>query len=210
MIFENRKHAGKLLGEALKKYEHDPNVIVIGLPRGGVVVAYEVARILGVPLDIVSPRKIGAPFNPELALGAITETGGGVFDEQLIAYLGVSKDQITKTIEQEKVTAQKRLKLYRKNKPPRNLMGKIVIIVDDGLATGSTMKAAIQSIKAENADRIIVAIPVSPIDTLKEIKNLVDEVVCLSSPSLFHAVGQFYREFDQTSDEEVIALLNQN
>lgn len=207
MMFKDRAQAGKLLAEALQKYAHHPKAVVIGLPRGGVVVAYEVARKLHLPLDIVSPRKIGAPQNPELAIGAITETGEGVFDQQLIHHLKVTPEYIQKTVDFEKQKAQKRLLMYRKGLPPRNLAGKVVLIVDDGLATGATMKAAIQSIKIEKASKIIVGVPVSPSDTLEEIREMVDEVVCLSVPPFFQAVGEFYQAFDQTEDEEVIRLL---
>lgn len=195
------------MAELLIKYRGNKDAIVIGLPRGGVVVAYEVANALGLPLDIVSPRKIGAPHNPELAIGAITETGEAVFDDRLVAYLHVDQDYMNKAIENEKVKAQHRLQIYRKNRPRRNFEGKIVIIVDDGLATGATMKAAIKSIGAEGAAQIIVAVPVSPVDTLEEVRGQVDEAYCLSTPTFFQAVGEFYKDFNQTEDEEVIDLL---
>lgn len=207
MIFENRTQAGKALAARLTDYRNHKEAIVIGLPRGGVVLAYEVAKTLNLPLDIMSPRKIGAPHNPELAIGAITETGEGFFNQEILSYLQVSQDYIDLTVEREKKKAEQRLRLYRKNKPPRNLENKIVIIVDDGLATGATMRAAIKTTKAEGASKIIAAIPVSPADTYEKIKEEVDEVVCLSIPPFFEAVGQFYRSFDQTEDEEVIDLL---
>lgn len=207
MIFENRHQAGKLLAEKLNAYRELPHTIVLGLPRGGVVLAYEIAVYLHLPLDLVSPRKIGAPHNPELAIGAITETGEGIFDQRLISLLAVSKEYIARTVEQEKNRAQQRLVLYRKGLPNRSLKDKTVILVDDGVATGATMKAAIRSAKSEGAKRVIVAIPVSSEKTLEEIRLMVDEVVCLSIPPLFEAVGQFYEEFDQTEDEEVIRLM---
>lgn len=208
MLFRDRIAAGRLLASALKEFENDKNAIVIALPRGGVPVGYEVAKALNLPLDIVSPRKIGAPFNPEYAIGAITETGEGIFDNFAIAQLGVSKDYIDEQVQVEIRRAQERLKLYRNDKPPRNVKGKTVILVDDGLATGSTMKAAIISMKSESASKIVVAVPVAPKDTASEIERMVDQLVILQIPHLFYAVGQFYENFSQTTDEEVINLLN--
>lgn len=210
MIFQDRRDAGKKLVPSLKKYAHQPDTVVIGLPRGGVVTAYEVAAGLHLPLDVIFPRKVGAPFNPELAIGAVTETGEGVFNESLIEGLRIPSEYIQETIQKEKKTAQERLNIYRKKCPKIPLEGKSVIIVDDGLATGATMKAAIQSIKAEGADRIIVAVPVAPQDTYQEIKELVDEIIVLHAPSYFMAVGQFYHTFDQTENDEVVALLQKS
>lgn len=208
MRFRDRSHAGQELVPKLSQYRNDPNAIVIGLPRGGVVTAYEVAKGLQLPLDVVCPRKIGAPQNPELAIGAITETGEGIFDQSLITYLNVSEDYIEKEVEKEKMQAQRRLKLFRKSRPKICLEGKTVIIVDDGLATGATMKAAIKSVKSEGAEKIVVAVPVSPVDTYKEIQQEVDEIVAIGTPPYFSAVGQFYEDFASTEDEEVVALLN--
>lgn len=210
MIFRDRHHAGEALVARLKKYHGDKNVVVIGLPRGGVVNAFEVARGLNLPLDIVYPRKIGAPFNPELAIGAITESGKGILNNDLVAQLGITDSYISHAIEYEKAVAQERLNNYRKKQPKIPLKNKTVIIVDDGLATGATMKAAIQSVKVEGADRIVVAVPVSPPDTFSEIQELVDEIIVLDTPPFFSAVGEFYEDFSQTEDEEVVDLLQQN
>lgn len=207
MMFRNRAEAGQKLAQPLSKYKSHPDTIVIGLPRGGVVTAYEVAKALSLPLDVTCPRKIGAPFQPELAIGAITETGEGIFDESLIQRFNISQDYIHRTVAQEKSIAKRRLEMYRKNRSKIPLEGKIAILVDDGLATGATMKAAIKSIRAEGADKIVVAVPVSPGDTLEEIKELADEVIALDTPFFFQAVGQFYEDFSQTEDDEVIALL---
>ena len=207
MIFRDRIDGGDQLAKVLEQYKNLENGLVIGLPRGGVPVAYQVSESLNLPLDIVCPRKIGAPHNPEFAIGAITETGEGIFNHHVIAQLGVSKEYIKSEVEAQKQEAQKRLNAYRKGRSVRELKGKTIIIVDDGLATGSTMKAAIQSIKAEGAKRIIVAVPVSPTDTATEIKSMVDEFICLCTPASFYAVGQFYENFSQTTDEEVIELL---
>lgn len=207
MIFRDRQEAGQRLAKALKEYKEDSEVIIIALPRGGVVVGYEVALALHLPLDIVCPRKIGAPFNPEFAIGAITETGEGIFSEKLIDELAVSKQYLAEATEKEKKEALWRLNHYRKERPPRSLKGKKVIIVDDGLATGSTMRAAIKTVRAEEAQEIIMAIPVAPPDTLRRLEKEVEHTVCLAAPPSFFAVGQFYDQFGQTSDEEVIALL---
>ncbi len=207
MIFRDRIDGGDQLAKVLEQYKNLENGLIIGLPRGGVPVAYQVSESLNLPLDIVCPRKIGAPHNPEFAIGAITETGEGIFNHHVIAQLGVSEEYIKNEVEAQKQEAQKRLNAYRKGRSVRELKGKTIIIVDDGLATGSTMKAAIQSIKAEGAKRIIVAVPVSPTDTATEIKSMVDEFICLCTPASFYAVGQFYENFSQTTDEEVIELL---
>lgn len=195
MKFENRLHAGKALAKALKNY---PNAIAIGLPRGGVVVAAEVAKAHHIPLDIICPRKIGSPLNPEYALGAVTETGEAILEFPA---------EVDEIILKEAAEAKRRLSLYRGSRPPRQLKGKTVLLIDDGLATGSTMKAAIATAKSEHAAKIIVAVPVSPPDTLAEIKDLVDETVCLLTPHDFVAVGQFYNHFAPVTDQEVIQYL---
>lgn len=209
MIFKDRHDAGQKLVPLLQKYKNDPNAIVIGLPRGGVVNAAEVAKGLNLPLEVTCPRKIGAPYQPELAIGAITETGDGTFNEELILRLNVPETYIQRQIEIEKNTAQRRVQLYHKNRPKIPVEGKTVILVDDGLATGATMKAAIQSIRSLGASRIVVAVPVSPPDTFEEIKEMVDEAVVLDTPYYFQAVGEFYEDFSQTEDDEVISLLAQ-
>lgn len=200
MIFKNRYDAGEQLAKRLTEYQNNPEVIVIGLPRGGIPVAYMISNFLKVPLDITCPRKIGAPMNPEYAIGAITETGEGIFNE--------SFEIQEEALEREKQIAQNRLKKYRQGMGPREISGKIVILVDDGLATGFTMKAAILSMQREGANQVIVAVPVAPPDTLEEIKQMADETICLMTPYNFQAVGQFYAEFSQTEDEEVIRCLS--
>jgi putative phosphoribosyl transferase len=206
-MFRDRQDAGQKLATALLGYANQKDAIVIGLPRGGVVTAAEVAKKLHLPLDIVCPRKVGAPFNPELALGAVTESGDGFFNQDLLRQLEIPEHYLQAEIEKEKKVAHARCVAYRKGKPPLNLKDKVVILVDDGLATGATMKAAIQLVRAAKAKKIIVAVPVSPQETLHEIKELANEVVCLSTPYLFQAVGQFYDDFSQTEDDEVIELL---
>ncbi len=209
MIFNDRIHAGKRLAVSLHDYAHKSDAIIIALPRGGVVVGYEVSEILGLPLDIVVPRKIGAPFNPEFAIGAVTETGEAMLSQEFITEFDIPETYIKQEIAKESEKARVRLNEYRKGRPPRDLAGKRVILVDDGLATGSTMRAAIKTVRAELAKEIVVAVPVAPRDTVNKLKDEVDKLIVLSAPALFFAVGQFYEQFNQTSDEEVIELLSQ-
>lgn len=205
--YRDRAHAGVFLSEALSAYQSHKNVVVIALPRGGVPVAYEVAKRLHFPLDITYPCKIGAPGNPEFAIGAVTEEGQGVFHEDVIASLGVSQDFLKKVMEEKKEQAQKRLKLYRSGKSPLDVDGKIVLLVDDGVATGATMEAAIKSLRSLSVQKIVVVVPVGPPDSIAKLESIADEIVCLSTPQSFYSVGQFYEEFGQTSDEEVISLM---
>jgi putative phosphoribosyl transferase len=184
--------------------------LVLAIPRGGVVVGYEIAQTLHLPLDVIIPHKLGAPYNPELAIGAITEDGSTVLDDNLITDLGVSQDYITKESERQKKEIERRLVLYRQNQPNLYLKGKDVIVVDDGIATGSTMKAALLSVKNKGARSIIVAIPVGPPSTIKELEKRANRVVCLYLPEYFQAIGQFYDDFSQTTDDEVIGLLREN
>lgn len=207
MIYKDRIDAGKQLARALQEYANDPDTIIIALPRGGVVVGYEVAEALNLPLDIVCPRKIGAPFNEEFAIGAITETGEGIISKELIQELQVSDEYLKKTMEEESQKARWRMQHYRKNRPPRILKNKRVILVDDGLATGSTMRAAIKTVRAEDAKELVMAVPVAPPETIAKLEKEVDKTICLSAPPSFYAVGQFYDFFEQTTDEEVIELL---
>lgn len=210
MMFKNRTDAGRKLAQALEKYKNAANTVILALPRGGVVVGYQVAKKLNLPLDIVVPRKIGAPGNPEFAIGAITETGEGIFDEETIKTYNISKDYIENEIKKEKAEAERRLKLYRGKRPCLVLTGKTVIVLDDGLATGLTMRAAIKTVKARNPRRIVVAIPIGPPDSIEMIKREVDEIIYLDAPFFFGAVGAFYEEFSQTTDEEVIELLERS
>jgi len=204
--FSDRVDAGKRLASALKSFSGQDG-IVLAIPRGGIVVAYEIAKELVLPLDVIIPHKIGAPDNPELAIGAMTEDGTIILDENLVAYLGVSRDYIREESARQKKEIERRLKTYRQNEPYPNFKGRDVIIVDDGIATGSTMKAALASVKNQGARSVTVAVPVGPPSTIKEFKKLADRVVCLYTPEYFAATGQFYDDFGQTSDEEVIQLL---
>jgi len=206
MLFKNRTEAGQALSAALEKFKGAKKTVVLGLPRGGVVVASVVAEALGLPLDVLIPRKIGAPDNPELAIGAIAGEGV-VLDQGIISSLNVSEDYIRKEIAKEKQEAERRAKLFRKGKPSPDWTGWTALLVDDGIATGSTMRASIAALKKMHAAKIVVAVPVGPPDTIEELKGDVDLVVCLYTPSSFMAVGQFYDRFPQTTDVEVIEIL---
>ena len=207
--FTDRVEAGKRLASALTDFA-GKNGIVLAIPRGGVVVGYEIAKALSLPLDVIIPRKIGAPDNPELAIGAMTEDGTIILDDNLITHIGVQRDYIKAESERQKHEIERRLKLYRQNEPYPSLKGLDVIIVDDGIATGSTMKAALASVKNRGASTVTVAVPVGPPSTIKELKKQADRVVCLYAPEYFQAIGQFYTDFNQTTDEEVIQLLKQS
>lgn len=208
MIFKNRAEAGKLLAEKLKNYEKNPNTVVLGLPRGGVVVAHEIARVLNIPLDVLIVRKIGAPGNPELAIGATDEKGTRVLEETIIQLYNISPDYIEEQTREKMGEAKRRSKLYRKNRAPIDLKNKTVILIDDGIATGSTMLAAIKSAKASNAGKIITAAPVIALDSLEKLKTHADEIFYIDAPVYFNAVGAFYEDFKQVEDDEVIKLLS--
>jgi putative phosphoribosyl transferase len=206
-MFEDRTDAGKQLGEALKPKFFKKDVIVLGLPRGGVVVAREVARVLNAPLDILCPRKIGAPQNPELAIGAVGPSGELFVFQDMIQRLHISSDYILKKQEEEKKEANRRMSAFRPGKSPLSLRGKTAILVDDGLATGATMRVAIMEAKHLSAEQVVMAIPVAPRDAFEELKTLTDDSFCLLIPIDFWAVGQFYRNFEQVSEEEVLAIM---
>ena len=198
--FSDRVDAGKRLAAALTDFK-GKNAVVLAIPRGGVVVAYEIANALNLPLDVIIPRKIGAPDNPELAIGAMTEDGTIIIDRRLVAYLGVNESYIEQESERQKHEIERRLKIYRSSEPYPNLKGKDVIIVDDGIATGSTMKAALASVKNRGAKTVTVAIPVGPPDTIRELEKQADRVLCLYTPEYFAAIGQFYRDFEQAGGQ---------
>src|SRR6185503_11484194 len=202
-MLKDRREAGHKLAKRLKEWADNQETIVLALPRGGVVVGYEIAKELHLLLDIICPRKIGALENPEYAVGAITETGKGLFSE------GVDPTEpwLQQAIIIEKKEAQRRLSYYRGDRAPRDIRNKRVILVDDGMATGFTMRAAIQSVREEGAKEIIVALPVAPAENAAKVARSVDQLVCLETPTLFYAISQFYEHFEQTSDEEVIFLL---
>ena len=206
MFFKNRQEAGKKLAKALAKYQYK-DVVVFGLPRGGVVLAIEVARFLAAPLDLIIPRKIGHPQNPEYAVCAVAEHGDDVIcNEDERKALG--EEWIKQAAAQERAEAKRRRAIYLAGKKPLSLAGKTAIIIDDGIATGLTMRAAIQDAKARKPAKIVVAIPVIPRDTAKVIAAEVDELVALDKPLIYlGAVGAYYAEFPQVSDEEVIKMM---
>ena len=190
-FFVDRVDAGKRLASALKNFSSKKG-IVLSIPRGGVVVGYMIAKTLNLPLDIIIPRKIGAPDNPELAIGAVAEDGTAILDQNLIKYLGVSREYVIEETERQKQEIKRRLKLYRQDASYADLKGLDVIVVDDGIATGSTMKAALASVKNRGASSITVAVPVGPPSTIEELEKMADRVVCLFTPEFFQAIGEFY------------------
>jgi putative phosphoribosyl transferase len=210
MLFQDRREAGKALAGELASFEETPNMIVLGIPRGGVVVGHEIARALGAPLDVYITRKIGAPHNPELAIGAVASDGTLLIDHQLVRRLGVSQDYVEQESDRQKQEILRRLAEYRGEGPTPVLAGKVVILVDDGVATGATTLATIKAIKSQEPAKLILAVPVGPRDSIESLRQEVDELVCLHAPEIFWAVGAFYNVFDQTSDEEVKTLLEIN
>jgi putative phosphoribosyl transferase len=208
-FFDDRVDSGKRLASALKNFSGKKG-IVLAIPRGGVVVGYIIAKTLNLPLDIIIPRKIGAPDNPELAIGAVAEDGNAILDQNSIKYLGVSGEYVIEETERQKQEIRRRLKLYRQDTFYPDLKGLDVIVVDDGIATGLTMKAALVSVKNRGAASITIAVPVGSISTIDELEKMADRVVCLYTPKFFQAIGEFYRDFSQTTDEEVIGLLLKN
>jgi erythromycin esterase-like protein/predicted phosphoribosyltransferase len=207
--FRDRTEAGRLLAEQLRQYAGRDDVVVLALPRGGVPVAFEVARALDSPLDVFLVRKLGVPGHEELALGAIATGGMRVLNRQLIESLGLPAEWIEGIDAKERRELERRERLYRADRPPPDVAGKTVILVDDGLATGSTMVAAVQAILQDEPERIVVAVPVAAPEVCAAMRTIADEVVCLSTPEPFGAVGAWYEDFSQTSDDEVRALLEQ-
>jgi predicted phosphoribosyltransferase len=209
-LFRDRTEAGRMLADRLKKYAGKPDVIVLALPRGGVPVAYEVARALHAPLDVFVVRKLGIPGHEELAMGAVATGGVRVLNDQAVRGLGIPEYVIDAVANWERQELQRRERLYRGDRPPPDVRGKTVILVDDGLATGSTMLAAVQALRQQGPARIVVAVPVASPDTCELLKAYVDEVVCAATPEPFYAVGLWYQDFSQTTDEEVRELLAQS
>ena len=207
MRYRDRREAGQLLAERSEFLRGRKGLLVLGIPRGGVVVAAEIAQALDAPLDVFIARKLGAPNNPELAVGAVASSGEVVLDQHFIAILGVSQSYLDGEIKRQQAEIQRRMKAYRGNRPAPDFKDKTVILVDDGVATGSTMRASVQALRATELRELIVALPVGPPDTIQELADMVDRMICLHTPSFFQAVGAFYRDFSQTSDAEVIQIL---
>jgi putative phosphoribosyl transferase len=206
-IFFNRAEAGRRLAEKLEKYAGRNDVIVLGLPRGGVPVAYEVAQRLSVPLDVFVVRKLGVPGFEELALGAIASGGVRVLNEDVVRALPNADQLVESVTAREIAEVERREQTYRNGRPAPDLRGRVVILVDDGLATGATMRAAVAALRQLGVAKIVVAVPVGAAETCREFEHEVDETVCVIAPEWFQAVGQFYEDFSQTSDEEVREFL---
>ena len=209
MLFSDRVEAGKMLAAALMDYAEGA-AIVLAIPRGGVVLGYELANKLRLRLDIIVPRKLRAPHNPELAIGAITEDGIIMLDHRLVEYLAVSESYIEEESRRQRLEITRRLQRYRGDVPYPNLEGRAIILVDDGIATGATIRAALASIRKKEPKSIVLSVPVAPPSIIKDLERDADYIVCLSMPEPFYAIGRFYRDFPQTNDEEVIRLLQRN
>lgn len=204
MPFEDRTDAGRRLADRIPP---GAEVVVLAIPRGGVPVAREVARRLGAPLDIVALRKLGAPGNPELGIGAIAGDGTRVLDERLVRMLGVSESYVDAEAARQLEEVRRRASAYRGDRPPPEVAGKTCVVVDDGIATGGSMRTAIRWLRARGAGRVVAAVPVAPADAVERLAAEADEVVVLEAPESFRAVSEWYRDFPQVSDAEVVAAL---
>jgi predicted phosphoribosyltransferase len=207
--FRDRREAGRRLSAALGVYSGRGDVLVLALPRGGVPVGYEVARALGAPLDVMQVRKLGVPGHEELAMGAIASGGVRILSRDVVETLSIPERVIATVAAAEEQELDRRERLYRGGRPFPDVRGRIVILVDDGLATGSTMRAAAAALRAQEPGRLVVAVPVAPKETCDALRDLVDEVICVVTPELFLAVGEWYEDFSQTSDADVRELLSQ-
>jgi putative phosphoribosyl transferase len=205
--FRDREHAGQILAQKLSRYANRNDVLVLALPRGGVPVGYKVARALRAPLDVFLVRKLGVPRHEELAMGAIASGGVRVLNEEVVDGLHIPPQIIERVAQRETKELERRERLYRDDRPSPDVRDKTVILIDDGLATGSTMRAAAEALRKQSPARIVVAVPVAAASTCEEFQQLVDEIICAATPEPFHAVGIWYEQFDQTTDEEVRELL---
>jgi putative phosphoribosyl transferase len=208
--FQDRQEAGQVLADKLKDYKGKPETVVLALPRGGVPVGYEVAEKLQLPLDIFVVRKLGVPWNEEFAMGAIASGGSCYLNQDTILSLHIPQDTVNHIIEQERAELERREKVYRENAPPIEVQNKTVILVDDGLATGASMKAAVMAVRQRNPARIIVAVPVAAKEVRDQFMREADEVVCVETPEPFFAVGEWYENFGAISNEEVRTLLEKS
>jgi predicted phosphoribosyltransferase len=208
-LFKDRRDAGKQLAQELSAYAGRSDVIVLALPRGGVPVAYEVARALNTPLDIFIVRKLGLPGHEELAIGAIASGGIRVLNHDIVQALKIPQTMIDTVTRQELQELERRERAYRGDRPPPEVRGRTVILIDDGLATGASMRAAVAALRAQNPARIVVAVPTAAPETCAAFESEVDEIVCAMTPEPFYGVGRWYEDFSQTTDEEVRALLEE-
>jgi putative phosphoribosyl transferase len=205
--FSNRIQAGQILAQHLQAYTNHEDVLVIALPRGGVPVAFEVAKLLNVAIDVCIVRKLGVPGHKELAMGAIAAENIIVFNQDVVDSLEIDQEQISNVVNQELQELRRRDRAYRGNKLPINVNNKIVILIDDGIATGATMRAALTILREQQPRKIVVAVPVAPLNICEELRLQVDDVVCLQCPEVMSAIGWWYEDFSQTTDREVHALL---
>jgi putative phosphoribosyl transferase len=208
--FIDRRVAGRVLASRLAKYAGRDDVVVLALPRGGVPVAYEVASALGVPMDVFLVRKLGTPGHRELAMGAIASGGVRVLNQDVVRWYGISASEIERVAQDEQAELERRERAYRGDRPAPDLTNKILVLIDDGLATGSTMRAAAQAVRAHRPARVVIAVPVGAPQTCAELAAVADEVLCARMPEPFSAVGQWYLNFDQTDDDEVRELLQKS
>jgi putative phosphoribosyl transferase len=207
IVFENRADAGRRLAPRLVKYANREDVVVLGIPRGGVVVAFEAASALRDPLDVFVSRKLGLPRQEELAFGAVATGGVRVLDRQLIEAVGLAHANVERITANARMELERREKLYRAGRQPLVVQGKTVILVDDGIATGSSMRAAIEALRQMGPARVVVAVPVAPSSTCNRLRFEADEVVCVHTPETFFAIGEFYDDFSEVTDEEVAELV---
>ena len=208
MVFENRGEAGRRLGVALiRRGYRNENTLVLGIPRGGLVVAEEVPKALSADLDVIVTRKLRAPYQPDLGMGAVVDGDHVILNEDLVRAVGASQDYLNREIAFQKEEIKRRLRFYRGNQPAPGIVGKTVIVVDDGIATGYTFRASLESLRQRHPDRLVAAAPVASRNSVEMLTAFADEIVCLQTPLSFHAVAAWYQNFDQVSDEEAAAVL---
>jgi putative phosphoribosyl transferase len=207
-MFRNREEAGRILTDKLSRYRNDPTALILALPRGGVAVGYQLSLALHVPLDVFITRKIGAPDNPEYAIGAVTETGSHYLNQEAVSSFGLSRHELNRLIQVQEKEISRRRHLYRQGRPLPQLTGRTLLLVDDGIATGSTFMASALAIRGLQPRRLVGVIPVGPPSTIREVRTHVDELVVLMTPDPFYAVGNFFTDFTQVEDRDVIQYLN--